>query len=187
MLGAVFLDIEGAFDAVQGDILARDLWELSFPPNLIFLLVKYISNRKLNIILGNKSTTRVAKKGLPQGSVLSPILFNIYMFKIISEIPENCKILLYADDCVVYTAANSWDSVKSRLENAMKITAQNLKEEGLKLAENKTKLCCFTKKHLKGKIYIDIGNTKIQRSSDISFLGVTLDQKLTWKKTHIHD
>lgn len=93
----LILDIEGAFDNVDPNILIKDLLDLKTSSNIIFFIQKIISHRKISFYVNKKHISdKTTYKGLPQGSVLSPILFNIYVRNIIHNIG-----LQFADDCAI--------------------------------------------------------------------------------------
>jgi len=102
--GAVFLDIEKAFDRVWHTGLIHKLIEYKIPDSLILLLNSYLSNRTFFVqVEDKKSTSRPIKAGVPQGSILGPYLFSIFM----NDIPkhQDTNIALYADDTVVYASS----------------------------------------------------------------------------------
>ena len=93
----VLLDLEKAYDTIWTRGLLRKLIHFNFPAHLIVFLHSYLSGRTFNVIVdGVASTSRTQRAGLPQGAVLSPILFTFY----ISEIPRfpHVQLALYADD-----------------------------------------------------------------------------------------
>lgn len=100
-LGALFVDIEGAFDFVVIELLLEDLLEIGLDIAYVRLLKIILRSRKLNIFFNRKKVdTAWATRGVPQGSVLSSLLFNIYLRKI-NRFLEKCFNLQFADDCCI--------------------------------------------------------------------------------------
>jgi len=107
LLGAIFLDIKSAYDNVSPTILFKfiEIWinSLKIPWGYKRFLRELLSDRSIEIYeSGIFQGTRVIYKGLPQGSVLSPLLFNLYVKDILLKVPHNCKVIQFADDIVIY-------------------------------------------------------------------------------------
>ncbi|GFX60330.1 probable RNA-directed DNA polymerase from transposon X-element [Trichonephila clavipes] len=108
--GAVFLDIQKAFDRVWLTGLSYKLINYNIPPPLVFLLHSYNSNRSYQVRVKNTlSTNKFINCGVAQGSLLGPLLFNLY----INDIPEYSltKLNMYADDTAVHTTFKRITSV----------------------------------------------------------------------------
>jgi retron-type reverse transcriptase len=103
---AVFLDIEKAFDTTWHTGLLYKLSKLKFPIYLIKLIKSHLTNRKFRVsVEGEMSTPREMQAGVPQGSVLAPILYNLD----INDIPRSpgVHLALFADDACIYTTDRS--------------------------------------------------------------------------------
>jgi hypothetical protein len=99
---AVFLDIEKAFDTTWHNGLPYKLSKMNFSASLIKLISSFLSNRKFPVsVVGEMSTPRLTKAGVPQGSVLSPTLFNMYI--LVNDTPQaiGVRLALFADDTFV--------------------------------------------------------------------------------------
>ncbi|GFS91775.1 probable RNA-directed DNA polymerase from transposon X-element [Trichonephila clavipes] len=108
--GAVFLDIQKAFDRVWLTGLTYKLINYNIPPPLVFLLHSYNSNRSYQVrVKDTLSTSKFINCGVAQGSLLGPLLFNLY----INDIPEYSltKLNMYADDTAVHTTFKRITSV----------------------------------------------------------------------------
>ena len=99
---ALFVDLSKAFDTVDHALLLQRLHDIGFDCNSCKWFQDYLSHRQQCVLLGNeRSTFLPLLKGVPQGSILGPVLFSIYINNITSSI-TNCNAHLYADDTVLY-------------------------------------------------------------------------------------
>ena len=167
---ASFLDLSKAFDCVNHSVLLRKLHMYGLCPSACRLLASYLGNRRQTVSVdGQESRPGIVNVGVPQGSILGPILFLVF----INDLPgvignNNTSIVLYADDTTVLTqnhnlqeAQASHVEVVGRIENWF---AAN----GLLLNNEKTVDLTFTLNRL------DVAQ------SSAKFLGFLLDSKLAW-------
>ncbi|XP_058803329.1 uncharacterized protein LOC131671138 [Phymastichus coffea] len=178
---AAFLDIDGAFDNVIIDILLRELSTIGCPSEFVKLVNFISSNRQIYTELtGNKP--RIVNKGVAQGGVLSPLLFCIYIAKIINNVPKSVTVSKFADDLAVYCKRLPLQTCKRLIEKAVGIIYQNLRNLGLDLSPSKTVLMHFNNRHVKpGLTEIKIKDTIIKSSESTRFLGIILDYQLNFK------
>lgn len=102
-----FLDLKKAFDTVNHQILIRKLANLNFSPDALNWMKSYLSGRIQCVRVGNETSPFLCNEmGVPQGSILGPILFSLY----INDLPSvctGCVIQMYADDTVLYAHAKT--------------------------------------------------------------------------------
>ena len=178
----VALDIEGAFDRVWHEALVTKLRAAGIDGALLPLLKDYLRDRQLKVTVGGReSEVQPIRAGVPQGSCLGPLLWNIYINDLLHLIP---RTKAYADDV---TLAQSYDpeeeaAVTARLNyNLSRIVAWGNKWQ-VRFASHKTQLLIVSRSCTSLRLNFN-GNTLTPRD-EMEVLGVTYDQKLTFS-SHI--
>jgi Reverse transcriptase (RNA-dependent DNA polymerase) len=189
--GIALLDLEKAFDVIWHNGILFKLHKLQFPLYIIKLIYSFLNNRKSCVSINNHSSEYFPIiAGVPQGSTLSPFLFNLF----INDIPKqkNCELALYADDTVLF-CKKSWKNLKSlkfNLLKSLKSISQFFQNWKIKINATKTKFLTFTKSTtMKNKLRndtININNDCFKWDNQVTYLGVELDQGLTYKN-HIEN
>jgi len=185
----IFLDLAKAFDTVDHKILFAKLEHYGIRGNALLWLKSYLSNRSQKVLSNGKSSKfQPIEFGVPQGSILGPILFIIY----INDLPNSSTILhyiLFADDSNVFLSHASYDHLFQTVNNELMSASDWFKANKLSLNLNKTNYIIFrsNKKPIPNtNNMVLIDNTTIPQVSSTKFLGVHIDQHLKWK-THIDE
>ena len=120
---AAFLDLSKAFDSINYDILDIKLGNLGFDENSKNLLRSFITNRRQSVVLQDCiSDELMLHRGVPQGTVLGLLLFNLYIDEMATRVDNETELIQYADDTVILTFDTSIDKSKIKLEqNANKL------------------------------------------------------------------
>ena len=146
---AVALDISKAFDRVCYGGLLHKLKSYGISGQIFGLNSSFLSNRRLWVVLDGKSSQEYPlKAGVPQGSILGPTLFLLY----INDLPDNviCNIAIYADDTTLYSkcdqASDLWQQLEwaSELESDLRDTVGWVKKWLVDFNAGKTQLVCLT-------------------------------------------
>ena len=115
--GAVFLDLSKAFDTVDHSILLEKLKSCNFSIESVRWFKSYLTNRNQVIVVSNAvSSSKQVSVGVPQGSVLGPLLFLIYVNNLPLS-PIHCEISLYADDTVIYYSSDNAHDIENRINS----------------------------------------------------------------------
>ena len=148
--GAVFLDMTKAFDSVSHQKLLNTLFECGIRGTCLAWFASYLENRQQQVVLastGQRSTLQHCLRGVPQGSVLGPILFSIYVRKLPKCVPPPTKCLIYADD-ICLTSSGDISAIRMNLQAAVDAVGTHLFELGLVLNPTKSQLTLWRhKKH----------------------------------------
>lgn len=141
-VGAVFLDLKRAFDTINHDVLLARLTTFNFAKSALCWMKSYLSERKQAVQIENvQSSFLNCTAGVPQGSILGPILFSLF----INDLPNVCKnviMQLYADDAVLYAHAKTKCEAATILSGAMVPVSHWLNNSCLHLNTKKT-VCMF--------------------------------------------
>ncbi|GFT63776.1 RNA-directed DNA polymerase from mobile element jockey [Trichonephila clavipes] len=178
--GAVFLDIQKAFDRVWVSGLIYKLITNNFPPALIHLINSYLVNRTFQVRVNDTlSSSHSINYGVPQGSLLGPLLFNIY----INDIPTHPQTStnIYADDTVTLATYKNHNTITIALNNHLKLLETFFDTWKIKINIDKTIAVLFTNRKTQ-PTPPTLYSTQLQWSQSTKYLGLTLDKKLTWKQ-----
>jgi hypothetical protein len=186
MVGSIFLDLRKAFDLVDHDILLEKLSMYHFSDNALALMKSYLSNRRQCIKIGSRqSSFQYIKTGVPQGSILGPILFLIYINDIPSFV-KNSTIDLYADDSTLHVSDYNIHNIQLNLQNDLDRIATWCSFNNMSIHPNKTKCMLLSKARCStDKLRLNINGILLEQTKEFNLLGVTIDEHLTWQ-SHIN-
>ena len=177
---AVFLDYEKAFDKVDHEILMGKLWERIDDIQIVNWIGNFLENRTQKVRVGNaKSKEREVTSGVTQGSVLGPLLFNIFIDDM-SEGLES-KTRLFADDCVIYRKINEVED-EHILQNDLNRIGDWVNRNKMSLNINKCKIVSFGGKMERSGTNYEMQGIKLEKVEKYKYLGVVLKHDLEWKE-----
>ncbi len=185
-VAGIFLDLSKAFDTVDHGILLQKLKFYGVRGVANDWFRSYVTNRKQFTVVNNKkSKLQPIEFGVPQGSVLGPLLFLIYINDISNAIDPENKVRLFADDNNIFISKESPNQLKEAMINAFKNIFAWFNAN--KLTVNLDKTCYTIFKRKRQKIpeilnNISIDNITIKRVRSTKYLGVTLDENLSWNE-----
>ena len=177
----IFLDLKKAFDTVDHRILLNKLYAYGIRGNVHDWFRSYLTDRSKFVIYDReRSDTKQIKCGVPQGSILGPILFIIYMNDIMN-ISNILYTILYADDTCAVLSGNDLPDLMKLLHTELCKLSIWLSSNKLSLNTNKTFYLLFHRARIKPvKISMKMNGSIINRVNSIKYLGVIIDHKLNW-------
>lgn len=178
----IFLDFSKAFDRVAHSRLISKLSALHLDSLTLSWIRNFLSMRQQFTVANTFSSPLVdVTSGVPQGSVLGPLLFLIY----INDLPVNIssRIRLFADDCIIYRSISSFNDHLA-LQNDLNLISNWCAAWQMTLNSNKCKVVSFSRKRVNSEFVYSINNTTVSQAASYKYLGVHLTPNLSWN-THV--
>ena len=178
-VGMVLMDLQKAFDTVDHDILLEKLDSMGFDNHKWF--ESYLKGRKQMVVANDVSSeTGTVTCGVPQGSILGPLLFLCYVNDM--PISVKCKLLLYADDSALIISGFDPEKIAEELSRELESCRQWLIDNKLSLHLGKTEAILFgSKRKLKrvNSFAVKCGDIKIANVNRVKYLGLQIDNDLS--------
>ena len=186
--GAVALDISKAFDRVWHVGLLHKLKSYGISGQIFGLISSFLSKRRLRVVLDGKSSQEYpVNAGVPQGSILGPTLFLLY----INDLPDDviCNIAIYADDTTLYSKCDQASDLRQQLELASELESdlRDTVDWGRKwlvdFNAGKTQLVSFDRCKNTGAIDVKMDGSVLEEKTYFKMLWLTFSSKLDWALT----
>ena len=185
----IFIDLSKAFDTVNHQILLEKLEHYGIRGNALNLLKSYLSDRKQYVqIEKSKSKTRSVTCGVPQGSVLGPLLFLLFINDLATCCPSG-KVRIFADDTTIFFHSDNIDNIIEIASIIMTQLSSWFNANKLTLNADKSSFTIFKSSRKKVQNlpdHIAFLDKQLKRTTHIKFLGITLEENLTWSQ-HINE
>ena len=181
--GGILTDLSKAFDCLSHELLIAKLEAYGFGKAALKFIYDYMENRKQRTkVNGSYSSWKDLQYGVQQGSILGPLLFNIFTNDIFYFV-DKCKLANFADDNTLYAIAKSISNVLQLLKEESSIIQTWFKINEMKSNEDKLHLIVTnTNKNYNSISYIYTGNELIESEDLVELLGVKIDSKLTFNE-----
>ena len=182
LTGVVFLD----FDSVNHELLLQKLQMYGVQDVELAWFKNYLDNRRQKTVIGEaESSWGTIDSGVPQGSILGPLLFTI-MVNDLPNVVSKCQIMLYADDAVLFYSSPNPEEIEKTLNSELKRVHEWVKVNRLALNLLKTQFMIFGSSNnlskIKNPICLTIEEHQLSQVDSFKYLGVCLDPTLNWKE-----
>ncbi|GFW83260.1 probable RNA-directed DNA polymerase from transposon BS [Trichonephila clavipes] len=181
----VALDIKAAYDSVWPNGLISKLNKVGYSGRLLRWIQNFLHQRTIQIKWRNIFSKTVTNNyGVPQGCILSPFLFMIYMSDIF-EIQHDSHLLVYADDIFLYNSGTNWNKTIGEMQESLNKISVWCKKWKLSTSPEKSSLINFSRKRSTVPPLLKICDKPIPEVKSLKILGIIFDPNITWKN-HIN-
>ena len=188
MAVVVSLDIQNAFNTVGWDVITAALVRMRFPPYIRRIVGSYLSGRVLIVRDGQSGVAETVPVtcGVPQGSVLGPLLWNVAYDAVLRlPLPRGTITIGYADDTLVVAEGDSVEAAQNRTNAALATVSRGIGDLGLRLAVQKTAAVAFSNRVWSTSPRIRLGGEPVVLGESLKYLGILLERKGTLYGAHI--
>ena len=178
-VGCILIDLSKAFDCLPHGLLIAKLHAYGASIETCELIMNYLKNRKQTVKLGNsRSEWLDLKTGVPQGSILGPLLFNIFINDFLFDLNRICDVYNYADDNSLAFSHHDPLVIKQTLETASKQAIKWFDENFMKANPSKFQVICLSRDNI--SLDITLGDEHVKSENIVKLLGINIDNKLNF-------
>lgn len=187
-LACFFVDFKGAYDCVSLDMLTVKLKSLKLSNWVATRIIELYRDREIFIRdhHGQLHGPRLASQGLPQGSILSPILFNVYTADLHGIWDDSVSCIQYADDMCIYAVRDTYAESVRALRHIMYCLKIWTTDNNFTISPEKSAVLVFTRHRIPKISNITLAGITIPVVTRYKYLGLVLDAKLLWSPHILH-
>ena len=182
VIGTVLMDLSKAYDCLPHDLLIAKLSAYGFEDSATSSISDYLSKRYQRVKIGSVFSSYLEiLRGVPQCSILGPILFNIFINDLIFFIQET-EVCNFADDTTIYSCLLNYEEVVHKLSNDTYIVLNWFKVNSMAANPGKFQIMFLGSKIDNSKITFAVENKQIKWKREVKLLGITIDEKRTFTR-----
>lgn len=187
-LTCLFVDLKGAYDCIDLNILEKKICDVNFSRRAAANIVGLYKDREIYVRdqLGRLHGPRLVNQGLPQGSVLSPLLFNIYTRDLHMMWDDSVTCIQYADDLCFYSIQDTYEKSVNALKYIMYCLKRWADENNFSLSPEKSAAMFFTRHRTQQVDNLKLAGIEVPVVKKYKYLGMVLDNKLLWSQHILH-
>ncbi|GFO17358.1 Pol-like protein [Plakobranchus ocellatus] len=178
---AVFFDLEKAYDTTWRYGILKDLFDLDFRGRLPIFISNFLKDRHFKVKAENTfSSSYHQENGVPQGSVLSPMLFNLKINNIINSVSKHVNSSLFVDDFAIYAEGKHLQHLECTIQLCINNIQKWVSENGFRFSVSKTTCVHFHRQRIYTEPALHLDCQQIPVKGEAKFLGVFFDSKLNF-------
>lgn len=175
---AVSLDIKNAFNTACWPRIVKALTDKEAPNYIQVIIHSYLTDRTLTYTTTEGTETVPVTKGVPQGSVLGPLLWNLMFDGVLqTRLPTGAKTMCYADDTVILTTGKNMQQTRERANEAVERVTKWMEEAGLEVAHQKTVAMLIGRAKPQRGTEVVVGGHRVTWQDSMKYLGVLIDRR----------
>jgi hypothetical protein len=180
---AVFLDFSRAFDMVWRDGLLHKLHKLGVGGNVLNYVQDFLTDRSIRVKVGDALSDKYRmENGTPQGSVISPLLFNVMINDIPKPVDPATNTSVFADDSAAWKSGSNVRLLARHIQQHLDNVQRWADTWGFKLSETKSIAVLFTRSKTPAtEVKLSINKQRIAVENQAKFLGIIFDRELSWR------
>ena len=180
---AIFFDLEKAYDTTWRYGILETVYESGIRGPLALFIQNFLRNRSFKVKIGAETSTAFPQEqGVPQGSVLSCLLFILAINNATKNLPYGVQSSMYVDDLAIYAETSYIPTGERKLQLAVNQMSSWCASRGFKFSTQKTVGIDFSRRRSPGSPQIYLHNQLIDFKNHTKFLGLTFDKRLNWKE-----
>ena len=177
LVGTILMDLSKAYDCLPHDLIIAKFEAYGLSKSSLSLLLDYLTSRKQRVKIGSSYSVW---HGVPQGSILGPLLFNVFINDIFMFI-EKTEICNFADDNTIYDCGEDLSNILENLKHDLKILLKWFRINSLQANPGKFQFMILGKKK-RNSVKLIINTTEIEESRKVVLLGITIDNLLIFNE-----
>ena len=182
VVGTVLMDLSKACDCLPHDLLLAKLSAYGFDSSAITLIANYLSNRYQRVKIGSTFSSYLEiLRGVPQGSILGPILFNLFINDLMFFIQET-EVCNFADDTAIYSCSSNYEEATQKLSADTHLVLNWFRINSMVASPSKFQIMFLGSNIDNNEITFMVEDKKVKSKAEVKLLGITIDDKLSFNK-----
>ena len=182
VVGTALMDLSKVYDCLRHDLLLAKLSAYGFDSSAITLIAKYLSNRYQRVKIGSTFNFYLEiLRGVPQGSILGPILFNLFINDLMFFIQET-EVCNFVDDTTIYSCSSNYEEATQKLSADTHLVLNWFRINSMVANPSKFQIMFLRSNIDNNEITFMVEDKRVRSKTEVKLLGITIDDKLSFNK-----